>query len=55
MDKSRLEELVQLYESLDFEVKIEPFTKLPGSVDECDLCLNGGEYFVIYTRKKKEP
>lgn len=53
--KDRVEELTDLYKSLGFEVKVEPFKgpDQPGEV--CESCYGNaaGEYFVIYTRTKE--
>ncbi len=49
-DLSRVEEWVQLYEEMDFEVKAVPYVPVPG---ECDECVMGDPVntMVIYTRK----
>ena len=46
-------ELVELYQSLGFEAKVEPFTEVEGGGEVCESCLSDSavEYFVIYTRK----
>lgn len=53
-DEPRLSELVELYQSLGFEVHLElAFSEGNG---ECQLCFEGqpkGKYMVIYTRKKE--
>lgn len=49
--KERVDELKELYESLGFEVKVEPLVGPLGGEEACDSCFSGGEYFVIYTRK----
>jgi hypothetical protein len=53
-DKPRLPELVELYESLGFEVHVEPFT--PGSED-CSTCMAAepDRYKVLYVRLRKGP
>ena len=56
-DEPRLTELVELYESIGFEVHLEPLSsdllKLMG--EECKSCYidNWERYKVIYTRKSK--
>ena len=46
----RVAELKELYESLGFEVKVEPVTVSEDPA--CQGCYAGpGEYFVLYTRK----
>lgn len=52
IDEPRLSELVELYESLSYEVLLVPFD--PGDEpSECHVCLeDAGRYKVIYTRKK---
>ena len=49
----RLSESVELYESLGFEVRLEPFE--PESDEDCHECIEGfeGTIKVIYTRPKK--
>lgn len=51
-DEPRLSEAVELYDSLDFEVHLEPVT--PDEVTECQLCFKeeGNRYKTIYTRPK---
>ena len=51
--EDRVGELVELYESLGFEVKVEPFSEVEGGGEVCESCLTHSavEYFVIYTRK----
>jgi len=46
----RLSELVELYESLGFEVRVEPFEAEPGY--ECLDCytVEPGRYKIIFTR-----
>ncbi|MEM1538579.1 MAG: hypothetical protein QXQ28_05865 [Candidatus Nezhaarchaeales archaeon] len=54
-DEPRLSEAVKLYESLGYEVKLEPVT--PNELSEvCGSCVMAecGRYRVIYTRPKKE-
>lgn len=48
-----MNELTQLYRSLGFEVKVEPYALPEDAPAECDDCYGdpSGEYFVIYTRK----
>ena len=51
-DEPRLSEAVELYESLGFEVHLEPVT--PGeSAEQCQICFEEGEYKTIYTRPKR--
>lgn len=65
VDKNRVDELVELYESLGYEVRIE---RNKGQLakdmdcdpdDDCDACelkkecFAHGEYYTVYTRKKK--
>ena len=58
--KDRLDEVVEMYESLDFEVKVEVYnsgftgdseTDDKNSCAHIDDCMSGGEYYKIYTRK----
>jgi hypothetical protein len=51
--KDRVDELVELYESLGFEVKVERFTGPENAADACDTCYGdpAGEYYVIYTKR----
>ena len=51
--KDRVNELTELYRSLGFEVKVEPYAIPEDAPAECDGCYGdpSGEYFVIYTRK----
>jgi hypothetical protein len=55
-DDQRLTELVELYESLEFEVHIEPLTpeNLKAIGEECDSCYidNWDKYKIIFTRQK---
>jgi hypothetical protein len=55
-EEKRLVELIELYESLDFEVHLEPMTQdLMAEIgDDCDSCFSGdwGNYKIIYTRKR---
>lgn len=52
-DESRLSEAVELYESLGFEVHLEPVTP-DDSAEECQICFQGDErYMMIYTRPKR--
>ncbi len=51
--QDRVDELVELYSSLGFEVKVEPVTVSPED-PACQGCYAGpGQYFVIYTRKNE--
>ena len=54
--KDRVEELVELYESLGFEVKVELYEDIGGEGEVCDECFGGGagDYFVIYTRREND-
>ena len=50
-DESRVDEFVELYESLGFEVYVE----VPESENEgCNICFEGGEgrYRTIYIRRR---
>lgn len=49
----RLSELVELYESLDFEVRVEEFEAEAGY--ECLDCyrLEPGRYKIVFTRSRK--
>ena len=58
--KDRRDELVELYESLEFEVRVEKYSSdssadvQKSSADSCEFkdgCMSGGEYYKIYTRK----
>jgi len=53
VSEDRVGELVELYESLGFEVKVEAFTEFEGGGEVCESCLldSAVEYFIIYTRK----
>ena len=55
-DEPRLSEAVELYESLDLEVKLEPVKpeELPGN--QCNVCFKvaSEKYKTIYTREKKK-
>ena len=54
VDEPRLSELVEMYESLGFEVHVE--NVIPEELStECRVCLVGrpDSYKVIYTRKKR--
>ena len=50
----RLSEIVELYKSLGYEVRLEP-VKLDGLDEECRKCyeLEGDEVKTVYVRKKK--
>ena len=53
-DEPRLSEAVELYDSLGFEVHLQPVT--PGELtEECQLCfaVDGDRYKTIYTRPKR--
>ncbi len=52
-DEPRLSELIEMYESLDFEVKVEEFNP-ENYPDECSECMKEDpcKFKVIYTRKK---
>ena len=59
--KDRLDEIVEMYESLDFEVKVEVYnagnakTENSNEIKSCDYvdtCMRADEYYIIYTRKK---
>lgn len=53
VDAHRAGELVELYESLGFEVKLERIGGAMSDRDECSVCMENEreEYFIIYTRK----
>ena len=50
--KDRVDELVEMYRELGYETRVEVFTGTNSDESVCDECLSGGEYYVIYTRKK---
>ena len=54
---ARLDEIVELYESLDFEVHLEPVTQdlLAVISDDCGSCFSGtwDNFRVVYTKKKE--
>lgn len=53
-DEPRLSEAVELYQSLGFEVHLEPAS--PGELtEECQVCsaVDGERYKTIYTRPKR--
>lgn len=54
-DEPRLSEVVELYESLGFEVHLEPVTP-DESVVECQICFEeeSERYKTIYTRPSEE-
>ncbi len=54
VDASRMDELVELYESIGFEVRLEKIEKSDSLDVECSVCLENRaeDYFIIYTRKK---
>jgi hypothetical protein len=51
-DETRLDELVELYESLGFEVMIKDYVPEEHS-DKCDICMSQSpdKFKVIYTKK----
>lgn len=51
-DESRLSELVELYEEIDFEVKVLPAS--PDDFEGCSVCLEADRerYKTIFTRPK---
>ena len=53
MDEPRLSELVELYESLGFEVMIKDFNPNE-SPDECTECMAASpeKFKILYTRRK---
>ncbi len=53
-DEPRLSELVAMYESLGYEVHLEPLTE-DTSGETCQSCLlvNPERYYTIYTRPKQ--
>ena len=54
IEKERVDELINLYKDIGFEVLVEDF-KPEKSEKECSECMkvNPGKYKVIYTRKVK--
>jgi len=55
-DEPRLSEAVELYESLGYEVKLEPVV-FDGTSEECKECLSQQDcdkYRTIYVRPKKK-
>lgn len=53
MDEPRLSEIVEMYEELGFEVRLEPFD--PDAEEDCHTCLarEPERYKIIYTRPKR--
>ena len=53
-DEPRLSEMVEAYEELGFEVRVEPFR--PDESAECSECMRlaPGRFKTIYTRKSDE-
>jgi hypothetical protein len=55
-DLARLDEIVELYELLDFEVHLEPMTQdlLTTIGENCGSCFSGtwGNFKVVYTKEK---
>ena len=54
VDEPRLSELVELYEELNFKVKLVEPTESDFQEDGCNECIKGfaGRYKVIYTKPK---
>ena len=50
----RLSEAVKLYESLGYEVRLEPAEPPEGGDEACRQCLLYSQCKTIYTRPKKE-
>jgi hypothetical protein len=48
----RLSEVVELYKSLGFEVKLEDIKK--NEEEKCMICYEPGKYKIIYTRPRKK-
>ncbi len=54
VEASRVEEYVELYKSLGYEVKVKDATPEEFGKEECKVCFQGPcKYKVIYTRPKK--
>jgi len=55
VDEARLSELVEMYESLGFEVEIKDYVP-EKSPDECHACMVEcpEKYKIIYTRKREK-
>jgi hypothetical protein len=53
IEKPRVREYIELYESLGQEVRIE--SVVPSEIEGCNECFKGecNKYKVIYTRKKQ--
>ena len=53
-DEPRLSEIVEMYEEMDFEVRIEPFN--PEDEPGCTQCMKcqPHQYKTIYTREKDQ-
>jgi hypothetical protein len=53
-DDPRLSEMVEMYEELDFEVRLEPFQPL--SDEACAVCMqqDPDRFKTIYTRQKDQ-
>ena len=53
IEEHRVEEYIELYESLDQEVRVEPV--VPGEMEGCAECFKADcdKYRVIFTRLKK--
>ncbi len=49
--QDRVTELTELYKELGYKVKVESYNACDKDEDVCDTCLDGGEFFIIYTRK----
>ena len=52
-DEPRLTEMIEVYEELGFEVRVEPFE--PDGQAECEACMaqHPERFKTIYTRKKQ--
>jgi hypothetical protein len=51
LDEPRLSEVVKMYEEIDLEVHLEPFS--PDDEDDCTECMKATpeKYKIIFTRK----
>ena len=52
VEEKRVSEYVELYESLGYEVRVEPAT--PNEMDDCQVCFKAdfGNLRTIYTKRK---
>ena len=53
MEECRVNEYVELYESIDYEVRVEPAT--PNEVEECQICFKAdfNNLRTIYIKRKE--